>query len=173
MLFRSFLTGLRDPAGTAASRRHALSQLTDITLTAYHLAADGSPQRRPGRAFAPGMLNAGALITAFTLLTACPGSGQDPLASLVTGIPPGTVPLAIPSSWRPASPALGSRIARARDPWLRPADRLRHATTLPVPRLPAPRPPGAPDLAAARAARLPEIGRASCTGTVYISVVAG
>jgi hypothetical protein len=36
------------------------------------------------------------------------------------------------------------------------ADRLRHATTLPVPRTPAPRPPGAPDLAAARAARLPD-----------------
>jgi TniQ/Bacterial regulatory helix-turn-helix protein, lysR family len=152
-----FLAGLRDPAGTAASRRHALGQLTDITLTAYHLAADGSPQRRPGQAFAPGMLDAGVLTAAFTLLTARPdSSGHDPLASLVTGIPPGTVPPAIPSSWRPASPALGSRIARARDPWLRPADRLRHATTLPVPRAPAPRAPGAPDLAAARAARLPD-----------------
>ena len=103
------------------------------------------------------MLSADALITAFALLTGpCDASGQDPLASLVTGIPPGTVPLAIPSSWRPASPVLGSRIARARDPWLRPADRLRHATTLPVPRTPVRRPPGAPDLAAARAARLPD-----------------
>jgi len=103
------------------------------------------------------MLDAGVLTAAFTLLTARPDpSGHDPLASLVTGIPPGTVPPAIPSSWRPASPALGSRIARARDPWLRPADRLRHATTLPVPRMPVPRPPGTPDLAAARAARLPD-----------------
>jgi hypothetical protein len=42
---------------------------------------------------------------------------SGPLASLATGIPPGTVPPAIPSSWRPASPALGSRIARARDQW--------------------------------------------------------
>jgi hypothetical protein len=152
-----FLAGLRDPAGTAGSRRHALSQLTDITLIAYHLAADGSRQCRPGRAFTPGMLSADVLTTAFTLLAARPDpSGQGPLASLVTGIPPGTVPPAIPSSWRPASPALGSRIARARDPWLRPADRLRHATTLPVPRAPAPCPPDAPDLAAARAARLPD-----------------
>jgi len=47
-------------------------------------AADGSPRRRPGQAFAPGMLDAGALTAAFTLLTACPGSGQDPLAGLVT-----------------------------------------------------------------------------------------
>jgi hypothetical protein len=78
------------------------------------------------------------------------------VASLVTGVPPGTVPPAIPSSWRPASPALAARITRARDPWLRPADRLRHATTLPLPRTPVPRPPGAPDLAAARAARLPD-----------------
>ena len=97
------------------------------------------------------------LTAAFTLLTArLDPSGHDPLASLVAGIPPGTVPLAIPSSWRPASLALAARIARARDPWLRPADRLRHATTLRVPRLPAPRPPGAPDLASARAARLPD-----------------
>ncbi len=103
------------------------------------------------------MLDAGVLTTAFTLLTSDPDPGQrDPLASLVTAIPPGTVPLAIPATWGPASPALGSRIARARDPWLRPADRLRHATTLPVPRLPVPCPPGAPDLAAARAARLPD-----------------
>jgi TniQ/Bacterial regulatory helix-turn-helix protein, lysR family len=150
------LAGLRDPAGTAASRRQALSRLTDITLTAYHLAAESDQQCLPGRAFTPGMLDAGVLTTAFTLLTARPDpSGQDPLASLVTGIPPGAVPPAIPSSWRPASPALAARIARARDPWLRPADRLRHATTLPVPRAPAPRPPCASDLAAARAARLP------------------
>ena len=148
--------GLRDPAGTAASRRHALSRLTDITLIAYHLAAERD-SHRTGQAFTPAMLDAGVLTAAFTLLTARPDpSGHDPLASLVAGIPPGAVPPAIPSSWRPASPALAARIARARDPWLRPADRLRHATTLPVPRTPAPRPPGAPDLAAARAARLPD-----------------
>jgi hypothetical protein len=153
-----FLASLRDPAGTADSRRHALGQLTDIALTAYHLAGDGSPQHQPGQEFAPGLLDAGVLTAAFTLLTAAPGppGRPDPLASLVTVIPPGTAPPAIPATWRPASPALGSRIARARDPWLRPADRLRHATTLPVPRLPAPRPPGAPDLAAVRAARLPD-----------------
>jgi Bacterial regulatory helix-turn-helix protein, lysR family/TniQ len=152
-----FLARFRDPAGTAASRRCALSQLTDITLIACHLAAESDSRRRPGQAFTPDMLGAGVLTTAFTLLTAHPdSSGHDPLASLVTAIPPGTVPPAIPHSWRPASTALGTRITRARDPWLRPADRLRHATTLPVPRTPVPRLPGAPDPAAARAARLPD-----------------
>jgi hypothetical protein len=103
------------------------------------------------------MLEAGVLTTAAALLAARPDpGGHDPLASLVTGISPGTVPPAIPSSWRPASPALAARVARVRDPWLSPADRLRHATTLPVPRTPAPRPPGASDLAAVRAARLPD-----------------
>jgi hypothetical protein len=150
----SFLAGLRDPTGTPASRGHALSQLTDITLIACHLTASTSPRHRP--AFTPRVLDAGTLTTAFTLLTTHPENRHDPLAPLVTSITPGTVPPAIPSSWRPASPALGTRITRARDPWLRPADRLRHATTLPVPRTPAPRPPGVPDPAAARAARLPD-----------------
>jgi hypothetical protein len=95
-----FLAGTRDPAGTADNRRHAPGQLTGITLTACHLAADGSPQRRPGQEFTPGMLDADVLTAAFTLLTA------NPVASLVTVIPPGAVPPAIPSSWRPASPAL-------------------------------------------------------------------
>jgi hypothetical protein len=68
------------------------------------------------------MLDAGVLTAAFTLLTARPDpSGQDPLASLVAGTPPGTVPPAIPSSWHPASPALAARMAHARDPWLRAA----------------------------------------------------
>jgi hypothetical protein len=112
-----FLAGLRDPAGTADSRRHALGQLTDITLTAYHLAAGSDPQRHPGHAFAPGMLDAGALTAALTLLTArSDRSGQDPVASLVTGVPPGTVPRpsrrrgARPARrWPPGSPAPATR----------------------------------------------------------------
>jgi hypothetical protein len=65
----------------------------DVTLLAYHIAAESDPQRRPGHVFAPGMLGADVITTAFTLLTARPGSsGQDPLVSLVTGIPPGSVP---------------------------------------------------------------------------------
>jgi hypothetical protein len=46
---------------------------------------------------------------------------------------------------------LRTRIARARDPWLAPASRLRYATTLA-----ATRPPGHLDLAVIRAARLPD-----------------
>ena len=79
------------------------------------------------------MLDAGVLTAAFTLLTARPDPAGTTPGQPGRGIPPGTVPPAIPSSWRPASPALAARVARARDPWLRPADRLRHATTLPVP----------------------------------------
>ena len=150
------LAGLRDPAGAAASRRHALTRLTDFVLTAYHLAADRD-SHRTGQAFTPGMLDAAVLTTAVTLLAARPDpGGDDPLASLVTGISQGTVSPAIPSSWRPASPALAARVARARDSWLSPADRLRHATTLPVPRTRVPPPPGTSDLAAVRAARLPD-----------------
>ena len=151
-----FFVGIRDPGGTAASRSQALSQLIDVTIIAFHLAA-GNPHLRPERSFTPGMLNASTFTTAFTLLTRQPDDqGHDPLASLVTRIPPGTVPPAVPLSWRGASHALRTRIARIRDPWLRPPERLRYATTLPVPRPPVPRPPGHPDLAGVRAARLPD-----------------
>ncbi len=104
------------------------------------------------------MLGASTLATAFTLLTARPVviQGGDPLAGLVTRIPPGIVPPAVPQSWRGASAALRTRIARARDRWLPPPERLRHATTLAEPRTPAPRPAGHLDLAAVRAARLPD-----------------
>jgi molybdenum-dependent DNA-binding transcriptional regulator ModE len=148
------LAGIRDRAGTAASRRQSLSQLTDITLTAFHLAtADDATQR----SFIPGMLDARTLTTAFTLLTGQPdGQGRDRLASLASRAASGTAPAAVPESWHGASPALRTRIARARDPWLAPASRLRHATTLAVPRTPATRPPGSPDLAVTRAARLPD-----------------
>ena len=149
-----FLAGIRNPGGTAASRRQSLGQLTDITLTAFHLAtADDAGTQRP---FTPGMLGARPLTTAFMLLTSRPDDHSDPLASLAGRITPGTAPSAVPESWRGASPALRTRIARARDPWLGPIGRLRHATTLAAPRTPAARLPGSPDLAVIRAARLPD-----------------
>jgi hypothetical protein len=101
------------------------------------------------------MLDASTLTTAFTQLTCEPGD-RDPLASLAGRITPGIVPVAVPESWRGASPALRTRIARARDPWLGPVGRLRYATTLAAPRTPAAREPGSPDLAVIRAARLPD-----------------
>jgi hypothetical protein len=148
-----FLAQVRDPASSAGHRRQALAGLTDLAIIAFHLAT-GRPPR--GHEFTPGLLDAATLTGAFTLL---PGQqGQDPglLARLVTPATPGTVPPAIPATWRLASPALRTRIARARDPWLRPADRLRHATTLATSRMPAPGPPGLPDPAVTRAARLPD-----------------
>ena len=85
-----------------------------------------------------------------------PATGSDPLASLAARIPDGAAPTAVPGPGagqaRRCAPASPTR-ATAHIP---PVDRLRHATALPGPRVPAPRPPGAPDLAAARAARLPD-----------------
>jgi hypothetical protein len=103
------------------------------------------------------MLDAGTLTQAFTLLTGRPGArGCDPLAPLASHITPGTVPVAVPESWRGATPPLRTRIARTRDQWLPPATRLRHATMLGAPRPPAPLPAGYPDPAVIRAARLPD-----------------
>jgi TniQ len=150
-----FRAGLRDPGATAAARRHALGQLTDITLIAFHLATASTPP--PQRSFTPGLLDAGTITQAFTLLTPAPEEhGPDLLATLDGTVKPGTTPSAVPESWRSASPALRTRIARARDPWLAPPSRLRHATTLATPHPPAPRLPGQPDLAVIRAARLPD-----------------
>jgi TniQ/Bacterial regulatory helix-turn-helix protein, lysR family len=149
-----FLAGVRDPGTTMAGRRQALGQLTDVTLIAFHLTAAGDP--RTERSFTPGLLDASTLTTAFTLSSQADDQGRDPLASLASQITPGTAPTAVPESWRGASPALRTRIARARDPWLAPASRLRYATTLAVTRPPATRPAGHLDLAVIRAARLPD-----------------
>jgi hypothetical protein len=146
-----FLAKVRDPANSAGVRWQALAGLTDLAVIGFHLATAG---KQPGKhQLTPGLLDARTLTAAFTLL-----AGQDPgqLASLVTPAMPSTVPPAIPATWRKASPALRTRVARARDPWLRPADRLRHATTLATPHMPAPGTPGLPDPAVTRAARLPD-----------------
>lgn len=149
-----FLAQVRDPASSAGHRRQALAGLTDLAIIAFHLATGRPPREHE---CTPGLLDARTLTAAFTLLPRQHG-GQDPrpLASLVTPATPGTVPSAIPATWRQASPALRTQVARARDPWLSPADRLRHATTMATPRMPAPSQPGLPDPAVTRAARLPD-----------------
>jgi hypothetical protein len=109
-----FVAGIRDPAGTGASRRQALGQLTDLTITAFHVAA-GDPRRRPVRSVT--LLGTDTLTTAFTLLMVRPDSrGGDPLASLVAPVPPDAVPPAVPLSWHgparrcaPGSPAPAMR----------------------------------------------------------------
>jgi len=149
------LTGLRDPGGTPASRQDALDTLTDLTLTAVHLATMASPglAKRP-RA---DLLRADTLTTAVTLIT---GSGQaggpDPLTRLAAEHNPGQRARAIPQSWRPASPGLRTRIARARSATWTPAAQLRHATTLAQPRQLPPRARAGTDPAISRAARLPD-----------------
>lgn len=149
-----FLAQVRDPASSAGHRRQALAGLADLAIIAFHLATGRPPREHE---LTPGLLDARTLTAAFTLLPGQHG-GQDPgpLASLVTPATPGTVPPAIPATWRQASPALRTWVARARDPWLSPADRLRHATILATPRMPAPNQPGSPDPAVTRAARLPD-----------------
>lgn len=150
------LARVRDPAGTAGSRRSALDSLTDLAVIAFHLAASGNP--RPKAAWpTPDMLDAATIPAAFALLAGPRGDRRpDPLADLATRIPDDAAPAAVPATWGRASPALRARVAHARDTCVPTIDRLRHATTLPAPRVPEPRPPGAPDLAAARAARLPD-----------------
>jgi hypothetical protein len=150
------LARVRDPAGTAASRRSALDSLTDLAVIAFHLAASGNP--RPQAAWpTPDMLDAVTIPAAFALLAGPrDDSRPDPLAGLATRIPDDAAPTAVPRTWGRASPALRARVAHARDAHIPTIDRLRHATALPGPRVPGPRPPGAPDLAAARAARLPD-----------------
>jgi hypothetical protein len=149
------LASVRDPARTAATRRAALDRLTDLTTIASHL-TPGDMARTRAR-FTPDMLAADTIPAAFALLAApCNSRQPDPLAALATHIPGSTAPAAVPRTWGRASPELRARIAHARDMHLPPIDRLRHATTLPGPAIPAARPHGAPDLAAVRAARLPD-----------------
>jgi hypothetical protein len=148
------LARVRDPAGTPASRRTALAGLTDLTITAINVAVGGKLQA--GRWPTTGMLTADTLTTAFTMLHPKPGGGSDPLAAMVTRIGAREAPDAVPAGWDRASPALRARIAHARDPWLTPIERLRHATALAAPAPPAPSRPGDPDPAITRAIRLPD-----------------
>ena len=148
------LASVRDPGQSPPARRQALEGLTDLALVAFHLATAGEPESRQG--LTPAMLTAGTLTAASALLAGqSRAPARDPLASLAARVTPGITAAAIPHSWAGASPALRTRIARARDQWLPPADRLRHATTLPAARIPGHRPPGHPDIAVTRAARLP------------------
>lgn len=150
------LATIRDPAAAPAGRRAALDGLTDLAITAFHVAAGGRPRRgsRPD----PAMFGAATLTAAFALLTARDdGAGQDPVAGLApvrTGRH--DLPRAVPWSWARASAGLRARIAHSRDPRLPPVERLRHATALAAPSPAAPLPPGDPDPAVTRAARLPD-----------------
>jgi hypothetical protein len=108
------LASVRDPAGTAATRRIALDGLTDLAVITSHLAIGDQP--RPQAWFTPDMLNAGTIPAAFALLTGTRHDHQtDPLAVLATRIPDGTLPTAVLKTWGRASPALRARIAHARD----------------------------------------------------------
>lgn len=150
------LASVRDCAETAAGRRAALDSLTDLAVIAFHLATIGDP--RPQVAWPTAeMLDAVTVPAAFALLTSPRDDHQpDPLASLVNRIPDSAAPAAVPATWGRASPAVRARVAHARDPYVPTTSRLRHATVLPGPRVPGPRPHGAPDLAAERASRLPD-----------------
>jgi ribosomal protein L37AE/L43A len=140
---------LRDPHGTPASRQQAQHELTDITLIAAHLATDLAGHRTGRLA---GLPDAAAFTDAVRQL-APPRTGADPLAALVARCYRGPRIPAVPSSWRPASPALTGRILHSRQSDLSPLDRLRHATTLTTPTIPD-RP--AADPAPGRAAGLPD-----------------
>ncbi|CUU60860.1 regulatory helix-turn-helix protein, lysR family [Parafrankia irregularis] len=140
----------------ATARHEALATLTDLTILAAHIATNDRPRRQ--RTPVAGDLRADTLLTAYQLLTApTAGRPDDPLAPLVAHHSAGPRPLAVPESWKSASPSLTTRIAHSRDGFLRPIERLRHATTLPTLHPPTTDPTsGEPDPAVLRAARLPD-----------------
>jgi hypothetical protein len=147
----SLLARLRDPAEPATGREQAQDNLTDLVLIALHLSQD-TVQRRRG--FTTQMPDRSAFTDAITLLTE-PNrrATRDRLADLVTQRFAGPQTRAIPFSWRAASPALITRIARTRDAAITPIERIRYATTLP--RV-ARRRRQSSDPALARAQRLPD-----------------
>ncbi|MDX8143284.1 TniQ family protein [Lentzea sp. BCCO 10_0061] len=150
-LITTTLSRMRDPAATARERERAQEQLTDVTLIALHFTQDDVATQR---GFNHRLPDATAFTTAVGILTApSAGSGQDPLARLVTRCSRGPRSRAVPFSWRTASPALITRIARARDTSLTPIERIRYATTLPADTA---RPRGRTDPALTRARRLPD-----------------
>lgn len=145
------LARLRDPEATAADREQAQDDLTDLTLIALHLAQTDVARRRR---FSDHMPTPAAFRHAVGLFTPPgPRARRDRLVSVVERCFAGPRTRAIPFSWRAASPALTTRIARGRDTALTPIERLRYATTLPTA---TPPPRRSTDVALARAARLPD-----------------
>lgn len=144
------LATMRDPAQTPDGRGQAQDDLTDLILVALHLSQDTVADRR---AFTLRLLDGATFAEAVRLLSP-PGRGRsDRLAQLVAQRTRGELIRAVPFSWRAASPALVTRIARARDAVIKPIERIRHTTTLPAP---APRRRGLTDPAPNRARRLPD-----------------
>lgn len=150
-LINTLVARLRDPASTEADREQAQDDLIDLTLIALHL-DHGLVEKQHGFNHRR-MPDAAAFTDAAALLTD-PQPGQDRLADLVTRCFRGPQSRAIPFSWRAASPALTTRIARGRDSTLTPIERIRYATTLPA-TAPPPRRQRT-DPASRRAARLPD-----------------
>jgi hypothetical protein len=153
----SALHRMREAGATAADRRQAQNELTDITLIALHLASDSSETVHGHRGLPTLLPGAAAFTEAVKQLTQ-PRAGDHRLASLVTGRYHGPRIRAVPATWQAASPTLTSRIVRCRDTLLTPVERLRHATTLPDPTLPDPTLPDRQptDPATLRATRLPD-----------------
>jgi hypothetical protein len=150
----TLLGQLRDPNETAENRGLAQDTLTDLTLIALHLTQNGIERLR---GFTHQLPDTATLVRALELHDTTTDAepdrdGRDPLAEVV-GPAIGHNSPAVPFSWRTASPTLQTRIARARDQAISPADRLRYATTLPHPK-PAAR--SRRDPAIARAAKLPD-----------------
>ena len=149
------LAGVRDPAGTAASRRRALGQLTDIALIAYHLAASGNPGS--GRQASPRHARRRHADRGVRAARRPPdGSGQRPAGQPGHRVPPGhrtaghpVDPGARPARrWPPGSPAPATRgCAPPTGSGTRPRCRPARARTAPVPVLltwPPPARPGCP-----------------------------
>ncbi|MDT3444499.1 TniQ family protein [Pseudofrankia sp. BMG5.37] len=133
--------------------QHARDTLTDLLVIAHHEArrhAPRAPQQRPRVED----LRVDTLTVAVTLLTDHRAyHGDDPLTALATAAGTGPRPRAVAPTWKTGSSQLSLRVARLRDSALRPLERLRHLTTLPVAR---PVTTGLVDPAVRRAARIPD-----------------
>ncbi|GAA4707855.1 regulatory helix-turn-helix protein, lysR family [Promicromonospora umidemergens] len=151
------LTGIRGSDRTPAARQDALDALSDLSLIAAHIAADlaGKTGKQQVVVTAP-MLRADTLTPAATILDHHDATA-DPLIDLVAARAPSRlVHKAVPHTWASGSPTLRTRIAYGRSRSMTAIDQLRHAITLPAPKLLPHRAADRVDPAIERAARLPD-----------------
>ena len=151
------LTGIRDPDRAPGARQDTLDTLSDLSLIAAHIAADlaGKTGKQQVVVTAP-MLRADTLTPAVPILDHHDATA-DPLIDFVAArISNRRAHKAVPHTWATGSPTLRTRIAYGRSGSMTAIDRLRHAITLPAPKLLPHRAADRVDPAIGRAARLPD-----------------
>jgi len=130
------LTEIRDPDRASGARQGTLDTLSDLSLIAAHIAADlASKTGKQQVVVTAPTLRADTLTPAVTVLD-YHDAMPDPLIDLVAArTSPRRAGKAVPHTWATGSPTLRTRIAYGRSGSMTAIDRLRHATTLPTPKL--------------------------------------